>query len=191
MLQDIERVLLTREEIAAHVARLADLLTADYAGKDPVLICVLKGAVHFFKDLAVQLPFRCEYEFVAASSYGGGTQTSGSVQLRKDVFTDLRGRHAVVIEDILDTGLTLDFLASHLKTKEPASLKLCTLLDKPSRRRVELRADYVGVSIPNEFVVGYGLDYREHYRNLPFIGVLKPEIYSHPQEADVPASFQV
>ena len=180
MLQDIERVLLAQEEIAAHVAQLAARLTADYAEKDPVLICVLKGAVNFFKDLVVQLPFHCEYEFVVASSYGGGTQTSGTVQLRKDVFTDLRGRHVVVVEDILDTGLTLDFLVAHLKTKEPASLKICTLLDKPSRRRVELQADYVGVTIPNEFVVGYGLDYNEHYRNLPFIGILKPEVYSHP-----------
>ena len=123
-------------------------------------------------------PIRCQYEFMAVSSYGSGTTTSGTVKLLKDVSCDIKGRHVVILEDILDTGLTLEFVREHLLAMEPASLKICTLLDKPERRKVDVYADYIGFTIPNEFVVGYGLDYQEFYRNLPYIGVLKPEVYS-------------
>ena len=123
-------------------------------------------------------PIRCQYDFLAVSSYGAGTTTSGEVKMLKDVSCDIKGRHVVILEDILDTGLTLKFVREHLQAMEPASLKICTLLDKPERRKVDIYADYVGFTIPNEFVVGYGLDYQEFYRNLPFVGVLKPEVYS-------------
>lgn len=139
---------------------------------------MLKGVVNFFTDMVQATPIRCQYDFLAVSSYGAGTTTSGQVKMLKDVSTDIRGRHVVILEDILDTGLTLEFVRKHLLEKEPASLKICTLLDKPERRKVDITADYVGFTIPNEFVVGYGLDYQEFYRNLPFVGILKPEVYS-------------
>lgn len=139
---------------------------------------MLKGVVNFFTDMVQATPIRCQYDFLAVSSYGAGTTTSGQVKMLKDVSTDIRGRHVVILEDILDTGLTLEFVRKHLLEKGPASLKICTLLDKPERRKVDITADYVGFTIPNEFVVGYGLDYQEFYRNLPFVGILKPEVYS-------------
>ena len=139
---------------------------------------MLKGVVNFFTDMVRATPIRCKYEFMAVSSYGGGTSTSGNVKMLKDVSCNIKGRHVVILEDIIDSGLTLKFVAEHLRSMEPASLKICTLLDKPERRKVDIFADYVGFTIPNEFVVGFGLDYQEFYRNLPFIGVLKPEVYS-------------
>ena len=139
---------------------------------------MLKGVVNFFTDMVQATPIRCQYDFLAVSSYGAGTTTSGQVKMLKDVSTDIHGRHVVILEDILDTGLTLEFVRKHPLEKEPASLKICTLLDKPERRKVDITADYVGFTIPNEFVVGYGLDYQEFYRNLPFVGILKPEVYS-------------
>ena len=139
---------------------------------------MLKGVVNFFTDMVRATPIRCQYEFMAVSSYGGGTSTSGNVKMLKDVSCNIKGRHVVILEDIIDSGLTLKFVAEHLRSMEPASLKICTLLDKPERRKVDIFADYVGFTIPNEFVVGFGLDYQEFYRNLPFIGVLKPEVYS-------------
>lgn len=178
MLNAIERVLLTEEQIQSRVAELRNTLAAEYEGKNPILIGVLKGAIPFFRDITLKMPIPCNYDFVCASSYAAGTQSAGTVTLLKDTAMDLRGRHVVVLEDILDTGYTLDFLKAHLLQKEPASLKLCVLLDKPERRRVDIEADYVGFTIPNVFVVGYGLDYMEYYRNFPFVGVLKPEIYS-------------
>ena len=178
MLQDIERVLLTEEQIQTRVSQLRAQLASDYDGKDPVFLGVLKGAIPFFKDITSSMPIRCCYDFVSASSYGAGVQTSGQVRLLKDVSMELRGRHVVILEDILDTGFTLDFLKKHLMKMQPASLRICVLLDKPERRRVDVQADYVGFSIPNEFVVGYGLDYDQYYRNLPFVGVLKPQVYS-------------
>lgn len=178
MRHDIERVMLTEEQIQKRVAQLREQIARDYDGKDPVFLGVLKGAVPFFKDITSSMPIRCCYDFVSASSYGADVQTSGHVRLLKDVSMDLRGRHVVVLEDILDTGYTLEFLKNHLLKAEPASLKLCVLLDKPERRRVDVQADYVGFTIPNEFVVGYGLDYDQYYRNLPYIGILKPEVYS-------------
>lgn len=170
----IERILLTQEDIQKRIRELGATLSADYADKTPVFIGVLRGAVHFFTDLTLHFSHPCQYDFIGAASYGDGTQTSGQVQLTKDVMTDLRGRHVVVVEDILDTGLTLRFVTDWLKSKEPASLKLCVLLDKPERRRADIFADYIGFTIPNEFVVGYGLDYQELYRNLPYIGILQP-----------------
>ncbi|MDR0889271.1 MAG: hypoxanthine phosphoribosyltransferase [Oscillospiraceae bacterium] len=178
MLQDIDHVLISEERLHARIAELGEQLAADYAGKTPIFIGVLKGVVMFFTDMVRATPIRCEYDFLAVSSYGSGTTSSGTVRMLKDVSSDITGRHIVILEDILDSGLTLHFVRNYLLSKNPASLKICTLLDKPERRRVDVFADYVGFSIPNEFVVGYGLDYKEEYRNLPFIGVLKPEIYN-------------
>lgn len=171
---EIERILLTQAQLQTRIRELGAALSADYAEKTPVFVGVLRGAVHFFTDLTLRFPHPCQYDFVGAASYGDGTQSSGQVRLTKDVMTDLKGRHVVVVEDILDTGLTLRFVTDHLRSKQPASLKLCVLLDKPERRRANVAADYVGFTIPNEFVVGYGLDYQELYRNLPYIGILKP-----------------
>lgn len=178
MLQDIERVLISEEELQKRIGELGQQLAKDYDGKDPIFVGVLKGVVNFFTDMVRATPIRCQYEFMAVSSYGGGTSTSGNVKLLKDVSCNIKGRHVVILEDIIDSGLTLKFVAEHLRSMEPASLKICTLLDKPERRKVDIFADYVGFTIPNEFVVGFGLDYQEFYRNLPFIGVLKPEVYS-------------
>lgn len=178
MLQDIERVLISEEELQKRIGELGQQLAKDYDGKDPIFVGVLKGVVNFFTDMVRATPIRCQYEFMAVSSYGGGTSTSGNVKMLKDVSCDIKGRHVVILEDIIDSGLTLKFVAEHLRSMEPASLKICTLLDKPERRKVDIFADYVGFTIPNEFVVGFGLDYQEFYRNLPFIGVLKPEVYS-------------
>ncbi len=178
MLQDIERVLISEEELQKRIGELGQQLAKDYDGKDPIFVGVLKGVVNFFTDMVRATPIRCQYEFMAVSSYGGGTSTSGNVKLLKDVSCDIKGRHVVILEDILDSGLTLKFVTEHLRSMEPASLKICTMLDKPERRKVDIFADYVGFTIPNEFVVGFGLDYQEFYRNLPFVGVLKPEVYS-------------
>ena len=178
MLQDIERVLISEEELQKRIGELGQQLAKDYDGKDPIFVGVLKGVVNFFTDMVRATPIRCQYEFMAVSSYGGGTSTSGNVKLLKDVSCNIKGRHVVILEDILDSGLTLKFVTEHLRSMEPASLKICTMLDKPERRKVDIYADYVGFTIPNEFVVGFGLDYQEFYRNLPFVGVLKPEVYS-------------
>ena len=180
MKQDMKEILLTQEQIQSKVKELAAVLTEEYAGKEPVFVGVMKGVVMFFADLVRNVDIPCQIDFMWISSYGSGT-TSGQMQVKRDVSTDLKGRHVVILEDIFDTGNSLDFTYKHLLSKEPASLKICTLLDKPERRNptVTLQPDYVGYVIPNEFVVGYGLDYNEHYRNLPYIGVLKPEVYSH------------
>lgn len=177
MIQDIDHILISEEQLRARIAELGQELAADYGDKEPIFIGVLKGVVNFFTDMVRATPIRCEYDFLAVSSYGSGTSTSGNVRMLKDVSCDIRGRHVVILEDILDSGLTLKFVTEHLRAMEPASLKICTLLDKPERRKVDVYADYVGFTIPNEFVVGYGLDYQEFYRNLPFVGVLKPEVY--------------
>lgn len=177
MLQDIERILISEEELQARIAEMGKELAADYQDKEPIFIGVLKGVVNFFKDMVTATPIRCQYDFMATSSYGSGTSSSGNVQLLKDVSTDIKGRHVVILEDILDSGMTLKFVKERLESMGPASLKICTLLDKPERRKVDIKADYIGFTVPNAFVVGYGLDYNEFYRNLPFIGVLKPEVY--------------
>ena len=178
MERDIERVLISEEQIQQKVAELAELLSREYADKDPVFVGVLKGVVMFFADVVKRVTVPCQIDFMWISSYKG-TESSGGMVVKRDVSEDLKGRHVVILEDIFDTGNSLDFTYRHLLTKEPASIKICTLLDKPDRRNpnVTLQADYVGFTIPNEFVVGYGLDYNEHFRNLPYVGVLRPEAY--------------
>lgn len=177
MKENIDHVLLTQEQIQEKVAQLAKQLSEEYAGKDPVFVGVLKGVVLFFGDMVKQITTPCQIDFMWISSYKG--TTSSHMEVKRDVSADIKGRHVVILEDIFDTGNSLDFTYKHLLTKEPASLKICTLLDKPERRNpaVMLKADYVGFTIPDEFVVGYGLDFNEYYRNLPYIGVLKPEAY--------------
>ena len=178
MEKNIQRVLISEEQIQDKVAEMAAQLSAEYAGKDPVFIGVLKGVVIFFADMVRKINIPCQIDFMCLSSYGG-TNSSGNVLVKKDVSVDIEGRHVVILEDIYDTGRSLDFTYRYLMEKGPASLKICTLLDKPERRAdgITLVPDYVGFTIPNEFVVGYGLDFNEHYRNLPYVGVLKPEAY--------------
>ena len=178
MKNDIKEIMLTEEQIQTKVKELAKQLSIDYAGKDPVFVGVLKGVVIFFADMVRNIDIPCEIDFMSISSYSGTTST-GRTEVRKDVSVDIKGRHVVILEDIFDTGTSLTYTVNHLMNKQPASLKVCTFLDKPERRRpgITLKPDYVGYTIPNEFVVGYGLDFNEHYRNLPYIGILKPEMY--------------
>ena len=177
MIQNIEKVLLSEEEIQNKVAQLAEELSREYAGKTPIFVGVLKGVVLFFSDMVKRITIPCQIDFMCIQSYKG-TESSG-IQVQKDISADIEGRHVVILEDIFDTGNSLEFVYNYLLDKKPASLKICTLLDKPERRRpgVTVKPEYVGFTIPNEFVVGYGLDFNEQYRNLPFVGVLKPEAY--------------
>ena len=179
MEKDIKQVLLTQEQIKARIKELGEILTAEYADKNPVVVGVLKGVVVFYADMIREIKVPCEMDFMWISSYAGANST-GNMQVRRDVTVDIKDRHVLILEDIFDTGNSLDYTYRHLQFKQPASLKICTLLDKPERRKpgITLQADYTGFTIPNEFVVGYGLDYNEHYRNLPYIGILKPEVYS-------------
>jgi hypoxanthine phosphoribosyltransferase len=174
---NLDEVLLSKEEIDEKVKELGKMLAEEYAGKRPLLICVLKGALIFVADLARAMNIPLEVDFMAVSSYGISTKSSGVVRILKDLETGIEGRHVLIVEDIIDTGLTLKYLIENLKSRKPASIKICTLLDKPSRRRVQLQPDFSGFEIPDKFVIGYGLDFSEIYRNLPFIGVLKPEAY--------------
>ena len=178
MNKDIQQVLLSEEQIQAKIQELGQILSQEYAGKDPIFVGVLKGVVIFYADMVRAITVPCQFDFMWISSYKG-TNSTGNMEVKRDVSADLKGRHVVILEDIFDTGNSLDYTYKHLLSKEPASLKICTLLDKPDRRNpaVTLQADYVGFTIPNEFVVGYGLDFNEHYRNLPYVGVLKPEAY--------------
>ena len=178
MRENMEKILLTEEQIQEKVKEMAAQLSREYAGKAPIFVGVMKGVVMFFADMVKRIDIPCQIDFMWISSYAG-TSSTGNMQVRRDVSSDLKGRHVVILEDIFDTGHSLDFTVKHLLAKEPASLKVCTLLDKPDRRdpSVTLQPDYTGFVIPNEFVVGYGLDYDEYYRNLPYIGILKPEIY--------------
>ncbi len=180
MEKNIEKVLLTEEQIQSKVAEFAEILSREYADKDPVFVGVLKGVVIFFADVVRKITIPCEIDFMYLSSYGG-TNSTGDVAVKKDLSVDIKGRHVVILEDIYDTGNSLAFLHQYLLNREPASLKICTLLDKPERRKpgITLEPEMVGFTIPNEFVVGYGLDFNEHYRNLPYIGVLKPEAYQN------------
>jgi hypoxanthine phosphoribosyltransferase len=177
MLSDIREVLFTEGQIGKRVAEMAAEIERDYRGKNPVLVCVLNGAVVFLSDLMRQLSISCSVDFVAWSSYGKDTSSSGVFRLLKDLQENVESQHVLIVEDIIDTGLTLHYLLDSVRTRRPASVKVAALLDKPSRRRVQVKADYLGFQVPDEFVVGYGLDYAQRYRNLPFIGVLKPEIY--------------
>ena len=178
MHNDIQEILLTEEQIRAKVRELGEILTAEYAGKNPIIVGVLKGVAIFYADMIRQIKVPCQMDFMWISSYSG-TESTGKMVVRKDVSADIKGRHVLILEDIFDTGNSLDFTYKHLLSKEPASLKICTLLDKPERRKpgVTVKADYTGFVIPNEFVVGYGLDFNEGYRNLPYVGILKPELY--------------
>ena len=178
MHNDIEKILLSEQQIQTRIQELGEVLTKEYADKNPVIVGVLKGVVVFYADMIRHIQVPCQMDFMWLSSYAG-TDSTGKMLVRQDVTADIEGRHVLILEDIFDTGNSLEFTVNHLKKQNPASIKICTLLDKPERRRpgVTVQADYVGFTIPNAFVVGYGLDYNEHYRNLPYVGVLKPEAY--------------
>ena len=176
--RDIENILLTEEQIQNKIRELGMILTEEYKDKNPVIVGVLKGVVVFYADMIRQIKVPCQLDFMWISSYSG-TSSTGTMKVKQDLSADIRGRHVLILEDIFDTGNSLEYTYNYLLTKEPASLKICTLLDKPERRRagITVKADYTGFVIPNEFVVGYGLDFNEHYRNLPYVGVLSPEAY--------------
>lgn len=178
MMSKIDKVLISEGQIRSRIAELGEELTRDYEGKNPVVIGVLKGVVVFYADMLRQIKTHCEMAFMTISSYSG-TDSTGKLQVLQGLTADIEGRHVLILEDIFDTGSSLDFTYRYLQERNPASIKICTLLDKPSRRKpgITLQADYVGFTIDNHFVVGYGLDYDEKYRNLPFIGILKPEEY--------------
>ena len=178
MNQDLERIMITEEQIAGRVREVAVQLDKLYEGRRPVVVCILKGSVMFFSDLIRHMETPLELDFMAVSSYGAGTASSGQVRIIKDLSEHIEGRDVIVVEDILDSGNTLSYLLQILQARRPASVRLCTLLDKPSRRTKPVELHYAGFSIPDYFVVGYGLDYAEKYRNLPDIGVLKPEVYA-------------
>lgn len=174
---DIEAVLLTEERIAAKVAELGTAISRDAGGRELYVVGVLKGAVIFVADLVRRLQVPARLDFMAVSSYGASSQSSGVVRILKDLDEGLEGRHVLLVEDIVDSGLTLQYLVENLLARRPASLRLCAFLDKPARRRAEVTVDYTGFAVPDEFIVGYGLDYAGRYRNLPYVGILKPEIY--------------
>lgn len=174
---DIAKVLFTKEEIAEKVKTLANQLKCAYEGKNPLILCILKGSLIFTADLVRELDFPCTIDFMQVSSYGKGSESTGELCIKKDMDTDISGRDVIIVEDILDTGITLSNLLPELKSRGAKSVALCVFLNKPKRRRVEIKADFLGYDIENEFVVGYGLDYAEKYRNLPYIGVLKREVY--------------
>lgn len=178
MTNDILKVLITKEQIDARVRELGQELTEKYRDEEPLFIGILKGSFIFMADLIRNVDIKCSMDFMAVSSYGNGTTSSGAVKINKDLNEDITGRHIVIVEDILDSGVTLNYLCGYLKNRKPASITLVTLLDKPARRKSPVQAEFVGFQVPDEFVVGYGLDFAEKYRNLPFVGVLKPEIYS-------------
>ena len=180
MRNDLEEILFTEEELKQRIRELGEEITRDYAGKNPVFVGILKGSFIFMGDLVRAVDLPCSIDFMSVSSYGNGTKTTGAVEIIKDLSQDIEGKDVIMIEDILDTGVTLNYLMNLLGHRKPASLAICTLLNKPARRHkdISLEAQYTGFVIPDAFVVGYGLDYAEKYRNLPYIGVLKPEIYS-------------
>ena len=178
MEKDILKVLITEEQIRQRIQELGEELTRDYRDKDPIIVGVLKGVVVFYADMIRQIKTPCQMDFMWISSYQG-TNSTGMMEVKRDVTADIKNRHVLILEDIYDTGNSLDFTYRHLMAKQPASLKICTLLDKPERRKpgITLKPDYVGFTVPNAFVVGYGLDYNEQYRNLPYVGILKPDVY--------------
>ncbi len=177
MRNDIQEVLFSEQQLADKVAELGARISADYEGKNPLVVSVLKGSYVFMADLTRKITIPCNVDFMAVSSYGAGTKTTGEVQIIKDIGSKIDGRHLIIVEDILDSGVTLSFLMKILKARGAASIRLCTLLSKPERRKVDVPIDYLGFEIPDAFVVGYGLDYAEKYRNLPYIGILKPSVY--------------
>lgn len=175
MREEITKVLFSEEDLSDAVKKLGRRLNIDYAGKSPVVICILKGSVIFFSDLIRQLDFDCTIDFMVASSYGRSTVSSGELKIKKDIDSEIRGKDVIIVEDILDTGNTLSKIRKYLGDKEPASIKICTLIDKPVRREKSVQADYCCFDIDDHFIVGYGLDYDEKYRNLPYIGILDPD----------------
>ena len=181
MEKDIARVLLTEEQLQTRVQELGRQIAWDYRGKNPAMVCILKGAIMFYTDLLRAIPIQLSMDFMAVSSYGKRTKSSGEVEIRKDLSTSIENRHVIIVEDIIDSGFTLTYLTRMLSARGAASIKICTLLDKPARRApgITLVSDYSGFEVPDAFVVGYGLDYAEAYRNVPYIGVLKPEIYQN------------
>ena len=180
MERNIEKILLTEEQIQTRITELGEILSEDYKDKNPIVVGVMKGVVVFYADMIRKIKTPCQMDFMWISSYAG-TESTGNMIVRRDVSSDIKGRHVLVLEDIFDTGNSLDYTVKHLLAKEPASVKVCTLLDKPERRNpnITLKPDYIGFTIPNEFVVGYGLDFNENYRNLPYVGILKPEAYQN------------
>lgn len=175
--KNIKEVLVSTEALAARIKELGEAISADYADRDILMVGVLRGAVIFMADLARAISRPVTIDFMAVSSYGASTSSSGVVKIVKDLDEDVAGKHLLIVEDIIDSGLTLKYLFENLKSRRPASVKICTLLSKPSRRKVDVPVDYNGFTIPDDFVVGYGLDFAEKYRNLPYVGVLKPEAY--------------
>ena len=178
MEQDIERILFSAKEITARVREIAKEINCDYVGRTPLLIGILRGSFVFMADLIREITLPCTIDFMSVSSYGNGTVSSGTIQITKDLSEDIKGKDLILVEDILDSGNTLHYLIEKLSTHHPSSIRICTLLDKPSRRKIPIYANYCGFEIPDEFVVGYGLDYAEQYRNLSYIGVLKPSVYA-------------
>lgn len=177
MQDDIKEVLFSQEKLAQIVEGMGKRISEDYEGKNLLMVSILKGSVVFMTDLMRSITIPCSIDFMAVSSYGSGVKTSGVVKIIKDLDIDLKGWDVLVVEDILDSGLTLSYILELLEARGPKSIRLCTLFDKPDRRTADVKADYVGTVVPDEFIVGYGLDYAEKYRNLPFVGVLKPEVY--------------
>ena len=179
LVDDVASVLVSEEQIQARVAELGAQISADFAGRELTLVSVLKGSLPFMADLMRAITIPVQIDLMEVSSYGGtATESSGLVRILKDLSSSIDGKDVLIVEDIIDTGLTLNYLIRYLRGKNPRSLHICTLLDKPARRLVEIPIDYLGFTIPDQFVVGYGLDYGEHYRNLPFIGVLQPQVYT-------------
>ncbi|MBR5441804.1 MAG: hypoxanthine phosphoribosyltransferase [Clostridia bacterium] len=177
MINDIEKVLINEDELSAIVKDLGKRISEDYKDKDLLLVSILKGSVIFMADLMRAISIPCNIDFMAVSSYGSGAKTSGVVKIIKDLDKSIEGKDLLIVEDILDSGKTLNYLREILLARKPASIKICTLFDKPDRREVDVYADYIGSKVPNEFIVGYGLDYDEYYRNLPYIGALKRSVY--------------
>ena len=178
MHQDIDHILVSEEQLQAKVAELGAQISADYEGRDLLLVSILKGAVVFMADLMRAVTIPCAIDFMVVSSYGGAnTSSTGLVKIIKDLDQDLSGKDVLIVEDILDTGVTLSNLVPMLKMRNPSSVKICAILDKPTRRKADIQPDYEGFQVPDEFAVGYGLDYNEKYRNLPYVGVLKPHVY--------------
>ena len=178
MHKDVEQILYTEEELRSRVGELGSQITADYAGREPLLISVLRGSYIFMADLTRAINLDVTVDFMAVSSYGAGTASSGQVEIKKDLSDSIEGKDLIIVEDILDSGNTLYYLLDVLRARKPASIRLCTLMDKPDRRTKPIKADYVGFTIPDAFIVGYGLDYAEKYRNLPYVGILKPSVYN-------------
>jgi hypoxanthine phosphoribosyltransferase len=184
LIEDIDHILVSEQQLQEKIAQVGRQLTRDYAGKDLMLIGVLKGAIMFIVDLSRAIELPLTLDFMAVASYGASTETSGIVRILKDLDSSIEGKHVLIVEDIIDSGLTLNYILETLNTRNPASLRVCSLLSKPARRHVDVPIDYICFEIPDEFVVGYGLDYNQIYRNLPFVGVLKPELYARPTDAN-------